>query len=630
MNKIGLVCWFKLEINNFVVNKLEKEMTNNDEITKIIQNLPNKPGVYLFLDNSEKVIYVGKAKNLKRRVSSYFQRNHPNPKTKLLVKHISQIRHIIVETETDAFLLENTLIKKYKPKYNIQLKDDKSYPWIVIKNEKFPRIFYTRNVIQDGSEYFGPYTSTHFVRQLLEMLRSLFKIRTCNLDLSPEKIQAKKYKPCLEYHIKNCLAPCIGLQTEEDYNKNIEQIKKILKGKTHAVIEYLKSQMLEYAKNLEFEKAQEIKEKIEQLENYQSKSTVVNPKLNDLDVFTIIDSEKYAYVNFLKIIDGKIIQIYNTEIQKKLNEPKEEILEQAIIQIRENKLFGKSNAKEILVSIPIELKLPGIKIFVPQRGDKKKLIDLSLKNLQYYKNEKEKNRINSNINTKTRELLERVKSDLNLKNIPIHIECFDNSNLQGTNPVASCVVFKNGKPSKKDYRKFNIKTVQGIDDFASMREIVYRRYKRLIEENKPLPDLIVIDGGKGQLSAALESLDKLKLTGKIDIISIAKRLEEIYRPGDPYPLYLDRNSYTLKLIQRIRDEAHRFGITFHRQKRDKDMFKSELLNIKGIGPSTYERLINNFKNISDIKNASLESLSRVVGEQKAKIIFEYYHKNSGK
>ncbi len=603
-------------------------MEKFEQLKQIALNLPQKPGVYLFLDKNEKVIYVGKAKNLKKRVSSYFNRSHENSKTLMLVKNINNIRHIIVETETDAFLLENTLIKQYKPKYNIQLKDDKSYPWIVIKNEPFPRVLITRNVEKDGSQYFGPYTSMQLAKTLLELIKEVFKIRTCNLDLSPDKIRQKKYKPCLEYHIHNCLAPCVGLQSQQDYNKNIEQIRKILKGKTQAVINYLKQQMFEYAENLEFEKAQELKEKIKLLENYQSKSTVVNPALNDLDVFTIIDSENYAYVNFLKVVDGKIIQTYSTQIRKKLNEDKKQILQQAIIHIRENKLFNVSNAREILVPFEIDLKLPDVKITVPKKGDKKKLIDLSLKNLEHYKNIKEKYKAENTAETKALKLLEQVKKDLNLKNIPVHIECFDNSNLQGTNPVASCVVFKYGKPSKKDYRKFSIKTVQGIDDFASMREIIYRRYKRLLDEKQPLPDLIVIDGGKGQLSAALESLKKLNIHDKVDIISIAKKFEEIYRTNDPYPLYIDRKSYTLKLIQHIRDEAHRFGITYHRQKRDKNLIQSEILKIPGIGMKTYQKLIEHFGTPGQIKDAKLETIAKIIGQAKAKLIYNHFHKTN--
>ncbi len=602
-------------------------MDKIEHLKQIALNLPQKPGVYLFLDKNDKVIYVGKAKNLKKRVSSYFNRSHDNSKTLMLVKNINSIRHIIVETETDAFLLENTLIKQYKPKYNIQLKDDKSYPWIVIKNEPFPRVLITRNVEKDGSQYFGPYTSMQLARTLLELIKEVFKIRTCNLDLSPEKIQQKKYKPCLEYHIHNCLAPCIGLQSQQDYDKNIEQIRKILKGKTQSVINYMKRQMLEYAEKLEFEKAHDLKEKIKLLENYQSKSTVVNHALNDLDVFTIIDSENVAYVNFLKVVDGKIIQTYSTQIRKKLNEDKKEILQQAIIQIRHDKLFNVSNAREILVPFEIDLKLPNVKITVPKKGDKKKLIELSLKNLEYYKNIKEKQKEQTSPETKAVKLLEQVKKDLNLKNIPIHIECFDNSNLQGTNPVASCVVFKYGKPSKKDYRKFSIKTVQGIDDYASMREIIYRRYKRLLDEKQPLPDLIVIDGGKGQLSAALESLKKLNIHDKVDIISIAKKFEEIYRTNDPYPLYIDRKSYTLKLIQQIRDEAHRFGITYHRQKRDKNFIQSEILKIPGIGLKTYQKLIEKLGSPKKIKNAKFDTIAKIIGQAKAKLIYDHFNKS---
>ena len=603
---------------------------STESLKKIALQLPEKPGVYQFLDKDGKVIYVGKAKNLKKRVSSYFNREHDDPKTRLLVRNIRQIKHIIVDTEIDALLLENSLIKKYRPKYNIQLKDDKSYPWIVIKNEPFPRVFYTRNVVRDGSQYFGPYTSVSLVRTMLAMFKDVFKIRTCNLDLSPEKIRQGKYRPCLEYHIKNCYAPCIGQQSEEDYNRNIEQIKKILKGKTREVIDYFKKIMHEYAENLEFEKAQEIKESLQLLENYQSKSTVVNPSLKDLEVYTIIDEPTMAFVNFMKVVEGKVIQFFSTYITKKLNETKEDILVHFILNIRQEKLSEVSNAEEILVPFPVDLQIPGVKIKVPQIGDKKKLLDLSLKNLEYYRQEYHKNKAATDPNYKAIKLLEQVKADLNLNNIPVHIECFDNSNLQGTNPVSSCVVFKYGKPSKKDYRKFNVKTVEGPDDFATMEEVVFRRYKRLLDENQPLPDLIVIDGGKGQLSAALKSLKKLSIHNKVDIISIAKRFEEIYKPDDPYPLYISRNSYTLKLIQQIRDEAHRFGIEHHRNRREKAMIASDLLKIKGIGIKTYQKLLDHFGSIENVKKASEEDLKKAIDSKKAKIIYEHIHQTKYK
>ncbi len=596
-----------------------------EELKNKALSLPQSPGVYQFIDKEGTIIYVGKAKNLKNRVSSYFNKNIDSAKTRILVRHIHDIRHIVVDTETDALLLENTLIKQYQPKYNIQLKDDKTYPWIVIKNEPFPRVFYTRTIIKDGSEYFGPYTSVNLVRTIISMFKEVFKIRTCNLNLSQENIAKGKFKPCLEYHIKNCLGPCIGQQSKDDYDRNIEQIKKILRGKTFVVIEHLKKQMLFHAGKLEFEKAEEIKRSIELLQNYQSRSTVVSPSLGDIEIFTILDDIKYAYVNFLKVVDGSIIQTFSTEIKKKLDETPGEILAQAIVDIRENKVHGVSNAKEILVPFEIDMQLPGVKIRVPKIGEKKKLLELSLKNLKYYKLEKEKNRLNTDPNYKALKNLEQMKKDLNLQNIPVHIECFDNSNLQGTNAVAACVVFKYGKPSKKDYRKFNIKTVEGPDDFASMREIIYRRYKRLLDEKQPLPDLIIIDGGKGQLSAALESLQKLGIENKVEIISIAKRLEEIFKPNDPYPMYVDKNSYTLKIIQHARDEAHRFGITFHREKRQKSMFDNDLKNVKGVGEKTYEKLVKHFGSLKKVSQASFEELSKIVGKSKAKIIFDFYH-----
>ncbi len=600
-------------------------LVKTDYLKQKAHSLPEEPGVYQFLDDQGRIIYVGKAKNLRRRVLSYFNRTIDDPKTRILVRHIHDIKHMVVETEMDALLLENSLIKKYKPRYNIQLKDDKSYPWIVLENEHFPRVFYTRNVVKDGSLYFGPYTSVSLVRTMLAMFRDVFKLRTCNLDLSPYKIKQGKYKPCLEYHIKNCMAPCIGLQSHEEYMHNIEQIKKILSGKTREVIAYFKKQMLQYAENLEFEKAQEIKEHIEQLENYQSRSTVVNPNLKDLEVYSILDEEKIAFVNYMKVVEGKVIQFLSTHVNKKLNESPQEILVHFILNIRENKQSGISNAQEILVPFEIGLHIPGIEIKVPKIGDKKKLLDLSLKNLEYYKHDYYKNKEATDPNYRALKLLEQVKNDLQAKNLPIHIECFDNSNLQGTNPVSSCVVFKYGKPSKKDYRRFSIKSVEGPDDYKTMEEVIYRRYKRLLEEKADLPDLIVIDGGKGQLSAALKSLKKLGIHNQVDIISIAKRFEEIYKPNDIYPLYISRNSYTLKLIQQIRDEAHRFGIEYHRQKRQKQMLSSEILSLKGIGLKTYEKLIDYFGSIEKIKNASVEELKKILDSQKAQIIYNHFH-----
>ncbi len=596
-----------------------------DELKNIALNLPQKPGIYQFFNAENEIIYIGKAKNLKNRVSSYFNKNLDRTKTIILVRQIRQIKYITVDTETDAFLLENTLINKHKPKYNIQLKDDKSYPWIVIKNEPFPRVFYTRNLIKDGSEYFGPYTSTGMVRTMVAMFKKLFKIRTCSLKLDVWRIENNKFKECLQYHIKNCLAPCIGLQTATEYQNNIEQIRRILKGKVGIVIEHVKEQMFEAAKELNFEKAEELKYKLDKLENYQSSSTVFQSTSDNIDVFSINSSEKFAYINFMKIVQGKIVQAYSTEIKKRLDESDKEILETAIIDIRQNIQQGISEAKIIIIPFEIDLHINNVSFKVPQRGLKNDLLKLSERNLKYFRKEKERLRNQVDPNRRTNEILEKMKKDLNLNEIPKHIECFDNSNIQGTNPVAACVVFKNGRPSKKDYRKFNIKTVVGADDFKSMREVVYRRYKRLIDNKLPLPQLIVIDGGKGQLSFAYESIKKLGLENKVAIISIAKRLEEIFRPNDPYPLYLDKNSTTLKIIQQARDEAHRFGITFHRHKRGKAMIKSQLTEISGIGEKTMQKLIKHFNNIENIKNASIAELTEAIGKAKGKIVFEFFN-----
>ena len=598
------------------------------EIEKLKQKsllLPDKPGVYQFVDVDNNVIYVGKAKNLKNRVASYFNKGADHRfKTALLVRNIFDIKYITVQTEIDAFLLENTLIKKLQPRYNILLKDDKSYPWIVIKNEHFPRVFYTRNLQKDGSEYFGPYTSATMVRTMINLFRKLFKIRTCKLDLSPQNISSGKYRECLQYHIKNCEGACIGKQAEEDYLKNIEKIRQILKGKVHLVINELKKQMFSEAEQLNFEKADEIKRKISLLENYQSRSTVVNAKIGNIDIFSISSTPKYAYVNFLKVVDGRMVQSYSTEIKKRLSETDKEILERAIVDIRTNIQQGVAVAKEIIVPIAVDLNFENVKIKIPQKGIKKELLELSEKNLRFYQRDRERIRQQANPTERTTEILQQLQKDLQLQQLPVHIECFDNSNIQGTNAVSSCVVFKNAKPSKKDYRKFTVKTVIGADDFATMREIVYRRYKRLKNEGDSLPQLIIIDGGKGQLAAALESLKKLEIDDKVDIISIAKKLEEIYRPNDPYPLYLDKNSYSLKIIQQARDEAHRFGITFHRQKRRKKMLHSELYNINGVGNKTAEKLLKHFGSLKKIKEASFDELSSVIGKFKAKIILEYF------
>lgn len=598
-----------------------------EKLKNIALNLPDKPGVYQFFDANANLIYVGKAKNLKTRVLSYFNKTLDRPKTVILVRQICDIKYITVKSETDAFLLENTLIKKHRPKYNIQLKDDKSYPWIVIKNEPFPRVLKTRTLSKDGSEYFGPYTSVVLVRTMIIMFKKIYNIRTCKLNLSQEHIKQGRFKECLQYHIKNCRGPCIAKQSEIEYLKNIDSIREILKGKISKVISYIKLQMHSEAESLNFEKAMELQRSLSLLENFQSKSTVVNSQAINIDIFSISSTPKFAYVNFLKLIEGKIVQAYSTQIKKALDESDVEVLEKAIIDIETNILRGITNVREIIVPFEISISYKNIVFKVPQKGLKHELLKLSERNLKYYRLEKERQMNQIDPNRRTNELLERMKKDLNLANLPVHIECFDNSNLQGTNPVAACVVFKNGKPSKKDYRKFNIKTVVGADDFASMKEVVYRRYKRVIDEKAELPQLIIIDGGKGQLSHALESLTMLEINNKVAIISIAKRLEEIFFPDDPYPLYLDKSSPTLKIIQQLRDEAHRFGITFHRQKRGKAMLKSELTNIKGIGEKSAIELLKHFGSLKTIKEISVDELSKVIGSSRAKIIFDYYNKS---
>ncbi|MFV0573795.1 MAG: excinuclease ABC subunit UvrC [Xanthomarina gelatinilytica] len=586
-----------------------------------IQTLPNEPGVYQYFDANGTILYVGKAKNLKKRVSSYFTKQHDYGKTKVLVKKIASIKHIVVNTETDALLLENNLIKNHQPRYNVMLKDDKSYPWICVKNERFPRVFSARRVIKDGSEYFGPYTSMKTVSILLDLIRGLYKLRTCNYDLSKEKIEAEKYKVCLEYHLGNCKGPCEGLQTLEDYNEGIAAIKEILKGNFKDSLSQFRQQMAQFSENMQFEEAQIIKEKIEILENYQAKSTIVNPKISNVDVFSIVSDESYAYVNFLQVSYGSIIRSHTLEIKKKLQESDKELLELAIIELRQR---FHSKSKEIYVPFKINLG-EDVKVFVPQLGDKKHILDLSIRNAKYYRLEQLKQVKIVDPDRHANRVMAQMKADLRLKEEPRHIECFDNSNIQGTNPVAACVVFKKGKPSKKDYRHFNIKTVEGPDDFASMEEVVYRRYKRLLDEGSPLPQLIIIDGGKGQLSSALKSLDALNLRHKIAIIGIAKRLEELFYPDDPIPLYLDKKSETLKIIQQLRNEAHRFGIEHHRNKRSKSALNTELESIPGIGEKTIVELLKEFKSVKRISHAKLDELEDVVGVSRAQKIYNYYH-----
>lgn len=594
----------------------------SEHIQNLLKTLPNKPGVYQHLDAEGKILYVGKAKNLKKRVSSYFTKSHDNARTYMLVKKVKDVRTIVTETEFDALLLENNLIKEYQPKYNVNLKDDKTYPWICIKNERFPRIFSTRNPIKDGSEYFGPYASVRVMRTVLDLIRQLYKLRTCNLNLAQENIESGKYKVCLEYHIKNCLGPCEGLESEEEYNADVESAREIIKGNISAVIRHLKEQMQKHAEELQFELAQGVKERINLLQKYQAKSTVVNPSITNVDVFTVMSDAEYGYVNYLKINEGAIVQAHTVELKKKLEETDSELLELSIPEIRQR---YNSTSKDIYLSHEVELEIPEVKIHIPQRGDKKQLIDMSLRNARYHRAERLKNIQIVDPDRHTNRIMQQMKSDLRLSEEPRHIECFDNSNIQGSHPVAACVVFKDGKPAKKDYRHFNIKTVEGPDDFASMEEIIHRRYSRLLQEGEDLPQLIIIDGGKGQLGSALKSLELLGLRGKIAIIGIAKRLEEIYFPGDSVPLYLDKRSETLKIIQQARNEAHRFGITFHRKKRSNAAVKSKLEDIPGVGPATIQQLLKKYKSAKRVEGASKTELEELVGTSKAQKIWSYFH-----
>ncbi|MDR2384177.1 MAG: excinuclease ABC subunit UvrC [Tannerella sp.] len=589
-------------------------------IVTILSALPEKPGCYQFFDEKAVIIYVGKAKNLKKRVSSYFKRDHSEDKTRVLVKQIRDIKYIVVDTEEDALLLENNLIKQNQPRYNVLLKDDKTYPSIVIKNENFPRIFQTRNIVKDGSQYFGPYASVHTVKTMLNMIKAIYRIRTCKLPLSDENIMKGRYKVCLEYHIKRCNAPCIGLISKADYEIQIKEIKEILKGNSSKISAILLEQMRCLCEELRFEDAQTIKEKYETLENYRSRSTVVTPSLNNIDVFSFDENEKSAFINYMHIGNGAIVHVYTIEYKKKLEEPPEELLSLGIIEMR--KRFY-SVAKEIIVPfLPDTVLSEQITYTIPLKGDKRKLLDLSMQNVKQYKFDRLKQSEKFNPEQRTTRLLKTIQTDLHLTALPMQIECFDNSNIQGTSPVAACVVFKKGKPSKKDYRHFHVKTVDGPDDFATMEEIVTRRYTRLTQEGLPLPQLIVIDGGKGQLNVAYSVLKKLNLENKISIIGLAKRLEEIFFPGDPIPLILDKTSETLKVIQHLRDEAHRFGITFHRDVRSKKQIVSELDSIKGIGEKTKTELLKKYKSVKRIKEIPPEELTAFIGRKKAEIIYK--------
>jgi excinuclease ABC subunit C len=606
------------------MNKTNNEYSITDEnevknyLSSIISSIPEKPGCYQYFDEKEMIIYIGKAKNLKKRISSYFNKTHSDIKTNTLVKHIRNIKYIIVDNEEDALLLENNLIKQYKPRYNVLLKDDKTYPYIIIKNEQFSRIFQTRNIIRDGSHYYGPYSSVHTVKVMLQTIKDIYPIRTCKYPLTSENIKQKRYKVCLQYHIKKCKGPCEGLQSLEEYQNNIEQIKEILKGNTSEISKILYDLMQKYAKELRFEEAQIIKNKYKVVENYRAKSTVVSPMLSNIDIFSFTENEYSVYINYMHIGNGAIVQSYTFEYTKKINETKEDLLGLGIIEMRER---FNSNAQEIIVPFSPNTKFTEkVLFYIPQRGEKKKLLDLSKQNVIQYKLDKLKQIEKLNPEQHTIRILTNIQKELKMEVLPIHIECFDNSNIQGTNPVAACVVFKKAKPSKKEYRHFHIKTVEGPNDFDSMIEIITRRYSKLKKEKQELPQLIIIDGGKGQLNAAVEALQNIELSKKITIIGLAKRMEEIYFPGDSIPLILDKTSETLKIIQYLRDEAHRFGITFHRQLRSKKQTLSELDSIKGIGEKTKVLLLQQFKSIKRIREAPFDKLKKLIGETKAKLI----------
>ncbi len=595
----------------------------NEHIKAILEGLPNEPGVYQFFDKNEKIIYVGKAKNLKKRVYSYFSKDiFESGKTAIMVRQISDLRFIITETELDALLLENNLIKKHQPRYNILLKDDKTYPWICIKNEPFPRIFYTRRKIRDGSQYFGPYASVKMINILLDMIHRLYKLRNCNLNLTPENIQNKKFRVCLEFHVGNCLGPCEGRQSAEDYQQGIDNIRHILKGNINQVIRILQDEMQTASQNLEFEKAQQIKSKLDTLEQFRSKSVIVSPVINNVDVVTIVSDENYGFANYMKVINGAILQSQTIELKKKLSETDTDLITFALTELRQR---FESDATEILVNVMPDTYPADVEVSVPKIGEKKHLLSLSEKNARYYQLEKLAQYDKLNPEHKTDRLMEKMKTDLRMMEQPRRIECFDNSNFQGTNAVGAMSVFVNGKAAKKEYRHFNIKTVEGPDDFASMQEVIFRRYKRVLEEKQPLPQLIIIDGGKGQLNAALTGLEKLGLNKKIQTIGIAKKLEEIYYPGDSVPMYLDKKSETLKIIQQLRDEVHRFGITHHRNKRSRNFLQSEILQIPGIGNATFEKLIIHFKSVKKIKEAHAEQIAEIIGKQKAAIVVNYFN-----
>jgi excinuclease ABC subunit C len=594
----------------------------NSNLELQLKTLPSEPGVYRYYDKNGQLLYVGKAKNLKKRVLSYFNKNQNGYRTRIMVSKIVRLETTVVNSEYDALLLENNLIKEHQPFYNVMLKDDKTYPWICIKNENFPRVFLTRTIIKDGSEYYGPYAKVRPAKILLETIKNLYKIRSCSLDLAPQKIEDGKYKVCLEYHIKNCKGPCEGLESLESYDEKIDAIRGIIKGDFRKARKYLEDEMFRFAANLEFEAAQNVKERLDILEDYQARNTVVNPNIDDVDVFGMTSDETAAYVNFFKIRNGNIVQSFTTEIKKMLEETDEEILEEALIEIRQK--FA-SESKEILLPFHLNIEIPNIKLIVPKVGDKKRIVELSEKNAKEYRLEKLKQVQIVDPERHTNRIMAEMQKLLRMPVEPRHIEGFDNSNIQGSNPVSACVVFKDGKPSKSDYRIFHVKTVEGPNDFATMEEVIYRRYKRMLDEGENLPQLILIDGGKGQLSSAVKSLKLLGLYGKITIVGIAKRLEEIFFPEDPIPLYLDKKSETLKILQRVRDEAHRFGVKHHRTRRTNNTIKSELEEIPGVGEKTIELLLKKLKSVKRVKEANLETLEEILGKQKGKIVWEFFN-----
>jgi excinuclease ABC subunit C len=596
----------------------------SEHVQSILKVLPDKPGIYQHLDKDGRILYIGKAKSLKKRVSSYFNKNLSSGRTRIMVQKIADIRTVVTQNELEALLLENSLIKEHQPRYNVNLKDDKTYPWIVIKKERFPRIFYTRKKIEDGSEYFGPYPSVKVMKAVLELVRQIHPIRNCKLNLSESAIDQGKFQKCLEYHIGNCLAPCEALQSESAYQYEIDQARKIINGKLGEVKRMLGERMKEEASAMRFEQAQKIKEKVELLEQYQARSTVVNPSISDVDVFTAVVDAQFGYVNYLKVVDGAILHTHTLEFRRKLEETESELLALAIPELRRR--FG-SDSKEILISHEVGVEWVGVDFHRPQRGDKKRLVDLSIKNVRYFRLEKLKSIQITDPERHVERVMEQMRTDLRLAIQPRHIECFDNSNFQGSEAVSACVVFKNGKPAKSEYRHFNVRTVEGPDDFATMKEVVLRRYKRLVEEELDLPQLILIDGGKGQLSAALEALQELSLSKTIQVIGIAKRLEELFFPGDPIPLFLDKRSETLRILQQLRNEAHRFGITHHRNRRSRSMLSNSLERIDGVGPKTAERLLRTFKSIDRLKKAERQEVEELVGKAQAKKIMDHLLRN---